>query len=270
MPARYFLATSPVAVSELLGVAEIGADAATIGPRYNIAPGQRVPVVRGVEGLRGDDTRNDDRIALGSSPARPLARTPAYMSLARWGLIPGWSASDDIGVTVSCLSLESIGQRPAGRDAFARRRCLVPADGFFEWKATGHGRRQPMCVRVRSGVAAGPVPFAMAGVWDRWYPRGEDQPGPVVETFAIITVPANEALREFAERMPMILRPEEYAAWLALSEASGDGARAPGRPCDPDLLEVYPVSAMVSSPRNDSPRCIEPWDEAAFGPLSFS
>lgn len=191
------------------------------GPRYNIAPSQGVPVVRLEEGVR-------------------------RMVLVRWGLVPRWAKQPPAPPPINARS-ESAAEKPMFRDAFARRRCLVPASGFYEWRDDGGPRKQPYYIHPRDGA-----PLAFAGLWERWTPpAGEAQ-----ETMAILTTGANAALRALHDRMPVILRPEDWAAWLAPS-AAPEALQALLHPASEDLLVFHPVGHGVNRVANDTAALVE-------------
>jgi len=171
-------------------------------------------------------------------------------ALVRWGLLPSW-AKDPRGFSLLINARgESVLEKPAFRAAMRRRRCLVPADGFYEWPQHG-GAKRPHYIRRRSGG-----PMAFAGLWEIWTgPNGEE-----METAAIVTIGANAALTPFHDRMPVILAPEDFDAWL---DPNIDGPKAMTliRPAPDDLLEVYPVSAAVNRVANDTPELIAPAGE---------
>lgn len=200
-------------------------ETAAFGPRYNIAPSQPVPVVRLASGR--------------APPARELA-WPA------WGLVPSWAKDPAIGNRLINARAETVAEKPAFRGAFRQRRCLVAADGFYEWQAAGR-QRQPYFFHRRDDR-----PFAFAGLWEAW--EGPDHA--VRETCTLLTTAADDLMRPIHDRRPLILAPGDYAAWL-------DPASPPQRlaalllsAADAEL-EVYPVSTLVNNPRHDSPQCIE-------------
>ena len=142
---------------------------------------------------------------------------------------------------------ETVAEKPAYRNAFKQRRCLVPADGFYEWRAEGK-RKQPFFIRLKDGS-----PLAFAGLWERW-----EKPGAApIQSFTIVVTQANEMMRAIHERMPVILHPSVFDAWLDATTPAAE-AQALLRPYDPDAMEAFPVSTRVNSPRNDDPDCIAP------------
>ncbi|HHW41177.1 MAG TPA: SOS response-associated peptidase [Syntrophomonadaceae bacterium] len=188
-------------------------------PRYNIAPGQDVPVITG----------NGQKHAF---------------SLMRWGFVPRWSKDDSAARRLINARAETIDQKPFFRDSFLWRRCLIPADGFYEWKRTGRGK-QPMCIRLPDKPL-----FAFAGIWD--YRTGPEGAG--LSSCCIITTAANEFMREIHDRMPVILADrEQQRAWLDPA-APGDELKKIMRPYQGEMA-AYTVSRLVNSPDFDSPEC---------------
>jgi putative SOS response-associated peptidase YedK len=215
---RFFLSSSS---AEIARAFELRA-APDLPPRYNIAPGQEIALVR-----RG-------------RPERELA-------LLRWGLVPSWARDPKLGARLLNARSESAAERPAFREALRRRRALVPANGFFEWQKARRSSR-PFAVRVRAGSL-----FAMAALWERWRGRG----GESLETCAILTTEANERVRPIHDRMPVILAPEHYAAWLD-PDATEPEIRALLRPCPAEWIDLHPVERLVNDVRRDGPDLIEP------------
>ena len=193
--------------------------------RYNIAPTQNVPVVR----LDPDSGRR--RVAM-----------------LRWGLIPSWADDPTIGNRMINARAETVASKPAFRSAFRRRRCLVLADGFYEWAATGGKAKTPFHFRRRDGR-----PFAFAGLWE----RREKGPQPV-ESCTLITTEPNAVVAPVHDRMPAILRPEHYQQWLDPDEQGADELDALLGPLPDELMEGFTVGRLVNSPSRDDPRCIEP------------
>lgn len=245
MCGRYSLTAAIDVLAELLGLSRVrGSARPQITPRYNIAPLQDVPIVRSTD----DEHR-----------CRELA-------MVRWGLIPSWATEPDIGSrTINCRS-ETADAKPAFRESFLSRRCLVPADGFFEWKTLPDGSRRPMLVRVlsttpgerrASSEPSRPAPFAMAGIWDRWQSRDRSP----IDTVTILTTEANAFMRPIHDRMPVILRPADYEPWLAPlgahDQSSISALKQMCRPIASELLVAHPVGALVNSPRHDDPRCVQ-------------
>ena len=198
-------------------------------PRYNVAPSQDVAVARAAE------------------EGRTLA-------LLRWGLIPAWAKDHAIGHKLINARSETAAEKPSFRSAFRHRRCLIPADGFYEWQRRG-GTRQPWLFGLRDGA-----PMFFAGLWERWtVPEGaaltgslaERSPGDAVETCTILTTAANATVATVHGRMPVILAPDAWDAWLT-------GEEVPLGPYPADVMTAHPVSTHVNRPANDDPRCVEP------------
>src|SRR5262245_39390258 len=192
--------------------------------RYNVAPTQAVLAVRvPAEGAQGE------AVAL------------------RWGLVPHWADDPAIGYRMINARSETVATKPAFRDAFKRRRCLVLADGFFEWEKVG-GRKQPHYFRLRDAT-----PFAFAGLWDHW---GRD--GRVIESYSILTTAANALVRPFHERMPVILAPADFFRWLDPKDRGGPDLQSLLRPFPAETMTTFPVSPRVNAPRHDDPECVLP------------
>ena len=197
-------------------------------PRYNVAPTQPVLAIR-----ESDEGK------------RALVRL-------RWGLVQAWSKGPDSRYSMINARAETVKSKPAYRNAFKHRRCLIPAEGFYEWKA-GKGGKTPFLIRRKGGE-----PFAMAGLWERWH-GGE---GETIESCTIIVTDANDLVQEIHDRMPVILGRENHAAWLDRDTKDADGLLAMLKPADPARWTMHAVSWQVNSPRNDSPDLLEPLDSA--------
>ena len=198
-------------------------------PRYNVLPSQRIAVVRAEEDGR-------------------------RLSMLRWGLIPGWSRDASIGARLINARSETAASKPAFRQAFAHRRCLVPADGYFEWRGP-RGAKQPYFIRRKDGGLC-----TFAALWDRWtVPPGarttgtlsELRPGDSIESVAILTTQANELLAPIHPRIPVLLDADAFEPWFG-------GKPVPLGPYPSAKMTAYPVSTLVNRPSNDDPRCIEP------------
>ena len=217
MCGRYALTSTPAVIAErfhLLWTPEFA-------PHYNIAPGQTIPVVR--EAAQGRE-----------------------LAFLKWGLIPSWAKEASIGMKLINARGETLADKPAFRSAYRQRRCLIPADAFYEWKPVA-GRKQPYCIRLRDEG-----PFGMAGLWEHW----KDPNGQTVESCTIVTVDANAPVAELHDRMPLIVAPGDYDVWLR-----ADSKALP--PAVPEqAMRTYPVSPLVSNVRNDLPACLDPIDEA--------
>jgi putative SOS response-associated peptidase YedK len=226
MCGRYELHSNPVAIALAFGLAW----PPEIHPRYNIAPMQDVPIVR-----------------LNAAGERELMQI-------RWGLVPRWAKDPSIGARMINARAETVAAKPAFQTAFRRHRCLLPADGFYEWRTRGDGARQPLRVGMKDGSV-----FGLAGLYERWLsPEGE-----TLDTCTIITTEANALLRPLHDRMPVIVPREAYEQWLDPTEPDPD-ALLDAFPAD--AMTYWPVSMRVNSVKNDDPACIEPIgsdDEAA-------
>lgn len=193
-----------------------------LAPRYNIAPTEDAAVIR--------------EHAEGGRSLSPL----------RWGLIPSWTDDPSMGNRLINARAESVRLKPAFRDAFHARRCLIPVDGFYEWTKTPQGR-QPYYIRVRGGEV-----YALAGLWEHYE---SDTTGPV-ESFTIITTDANELVNAIHDRMPVILPAEAYDAWLDPANQGAKGLEDLLRPFPSDAMDIYPVSRYVNKPQNKGPECV--------------
>lgn len=230
MCGRYNLGTSSDALQDLFGLERIPA----LEPRYNIAPGQRVLAIR----QRAD----------GSRPADML----------HWGLIPSWARDAAIGYKMINARSETAADKPAFRTAFRRRRCLVPADGFFEWEkipanAGSKPRKQPWHFQWQP-----PQPFAMAALWERW----QDPQGQSIDSCTLLTTRANAEVAPVHHRMPVILAPENYAAWLDHGNRDPLQLQPLLQPLPDGQLNAYAVSTRVNVAANDDPQCIAPLPQA--------
>ena len=159
----------------------------------------------------------------------------------KWGLIPSWAKDPSIGAKLINARSETVTEKPSFREAFKKRRCIIPADGFYEWQRT-RGRKQPYFFRMREEER----PFGFAGIWERW----KDEDGGVVETCSILTTEANELLRPVHDRMPVILHPETYGVWLDADVRAVESLKELLGPYPASEMTAYPVSAQVNSPRN--------------------
>jgi putative SOS response-associated peptidase YedK len=214
---RYVLASPAELIAEHFRLAAVP----DYAPRYNIAPTQVSLVVR--------ETPDGAREAV----------------LLRWGLVPFWAKEPSIGSRLINARAEGLVDKPAFRAAFRRRRCLVPADGFFEWRAVAGRRKQPYYVRPAAGG-----PFAMAGLWEQWRPS---EGGDLIATFTIVTTAANEVLRPIHDRMPVIVAAADYDEWLGSPNPSallGPWAGAE--------LAIVPIGTRVNDVRNDDPAVLAP------------
>lgn len=193
-------------------------------PRYNVAPTQNIPIVREESGKR-------------------------HFALARWGLIPHWAKDTKIGYHTINARAETVTSKPAFRNAFKHRRCLIPADGFYEWEVVpGSKVKQPWFIVLRDRE-----PMAFAGLWEQWRsPEGEE-----LESCSIIVTEANEIMRPIHDRMPVILAPDDWDAWLGTEAKDAGGLQGLLKPYPAEDMTARPVSTKVNSPRNDSVECVE-------------
>ena len=181
-------------------------------------------------------------------PSRPGSARPGKgpeLALLKWGLIPSWAKDSGIGVKLINARAESLAVKPAFRSAYRRRRCLIPANAFFEWKPIA-GRKQPYCVCM-----ADQAPFAMAGLWEHWV----DPSGEALDTCTIITTDANSLVGKLHDRMPAILAPGDYAAWLHAGNAPVQELL---KPFPPESMLAYPVTLRVNNVKNDDAACLAP------------
>ena len=196
-------------------------------PRGNVAPTQAVPAVR-------------------------MEADGRHLAMLRWGLVPGWAKDIGIGYKMINARSETLSSNGAFRAAFRARRCLIPADGFYEWRGKDRGGGKPVKQPYRVTLADG-APFAFAGLWEHWK---NPETGAPMESCAIITTEANRALAPVHRRMPVILPTEAHAAWLDPA-ARGDGWRALLRPYPAERVGVFQVSSAVNSVKNDAPSLTE-------------
>lgn len=205
--------------------AMFGVDKApSLAPRYNIAPSQPVAAAR-VSPEGGN---------------RELAHI-------RWGLLPSWAKDPSASAPMINARAETVSEKPSFRSAFRRRRCLVPADGFYEWGRTP-GRKQPYYIRFRDGR-----PFSIASLWERW--EGPD--GSVLDSCALITTAANDAVSPIHDRMPVILGPKDYDLWLDPAVEAKEALLPLLRAFPAEEMAAFPVGLRVNNPKIDIPACIE-------------
>ena len=222
MCGRFTLKTDPETLTETFpGFTTPAAD--EMGPRYNIAPSQRVAVV----------PNNGDK----------------SVEFFQWGLIPSWAKDPKIGNRMINARAETLAEKPSFRTAYKRRRCLVLTDGFYEWKAEpGSKTKTPFYIRLKSEK-----PFAFAGLWEAWSPNIDDDP---LLSCTIITTSPNALMETIHRRMPVILEPDGYDQWLDPSDQSPRQLEGLLTQYPAEEMEAYPVSRLVNRPSNDSPDCI--------------
>jgi putative SOS response-associated peptidase YedK len=217
MCGRFTLRTSPQAVAKAFGLADLP----LFEPRYNIAPTQNVAAIQLQDGHR-------------------------QLSLLHWGLIPSWADDPSIGNRMINARAEGVADKPSFRSAFKKSRCLVVADGFYEWKKAGKGK-QPYYITLKNEM-----PFAFAGLAEHWH-RGDQ----AIDSCTIITTGPNELMADIHDRMPVILPPEDYDFWLDPEFQGKDKLLSMLRSYSADEMTAYPVSTIVNSPRNEKPECVE-------------
>jgi putative SOS response-associated peptidase YedK len=225
MCGRFALTTSGATLAEEFEVDTTSTKMmSALGPRYNIAPTQPVVAVR-LEPKSGE---------------RELV-------FFQWGFIPAWAKDPKIGARMINARSESVAEKPAFRAAFKRRRCLIPADGFYEWQRQD-GKKQPLYIHSSNNHV-----FAFAGLWETW--QGAD--GSEIDSCTILTTEANDLVRPIHDRMPVIIEPDDYNLWL---EPDPDPKQAYHllRPYPAEKMAVYPVSTRVNSPKYDDLECIAP------------
>jgi putative SOS response-associated peptidase YedK len=174
--------------------------------------------------------------------------------LLRWGLIPNWVKEANPPTKPINATAERVASAPMFRQAYAKRRCIVPVDNFFEWKAIKGGPKQPYAIALKSGK-----PFGIAGIWEGWK---HPQTGEIIRTFCIITCPANELVSEIHDRMPVILPVEAYERWLANIEPD---PRDLLKPFPPELMTMWPISTRVNKPDHDDPAILDPLEQIEGG-----
>jgi putative SOS response-associated peptidase YedK len=206
---------------------DISGELPDLTPSYNVAPTQKIAAV-----------------AANAEGERKLGRL-------QWGLVPRWSTDPEIGSRMINARAETVAEKNSFKSAFRKRRCLIPADGFYEWQKNeaGSGPTQPYYIRLETGT-----PYAFAGLWESW--EGED--GRKIHSTTIITTEANELVGEIHHRMPVILSPESYSTWLDTSIQEPDELMGLLHPYPSEQMEAYPVSTHVNRPSNDDPECVEP------------
>ncbi len=220
MCGRYMIVSNTEALRRLFRFAELP----NLQSRYNVAPTQDVPAIR-----LGDDGQT-------------------HLDMLRWGLVPSWAKEVKIGYKMINARAETVAEKPAFRTAFRKRRCLILADGFYEWRIE-QGGRQPYLIRM-----ADRSPFAFAGLWESWK---NPESGETVESCTIIVTEANELVAQIHDRMPVILAPNDHDPWL-YGDPERDDLRALFGPYPAKIMSASPVSKAVNNVRNDEASLIEP------------
>ena len=234
MCGRYRLSRRKQLVEEYF---DAGSDESEWTPRYNIAPTQPVPVIR-------------------QNPKEPRRE----LSLMRWGLIPSWAKDSSIAAQMINARSETAATKPAFRDPLTSRRCLLPADGFYEWVRSGK-TKQPYCFEVNDGEL-----FAFAGLWDRW----KDPSGQWVKSCSILTTTPNAVTSTVHDRMPVILDRADYDLWLDPGVTNVEAVSEMLKPYDPRMMRCYPVSTRVNHVANDDEGCSTPVELAPVQDQLFS
>lgn len=220
MCGRFSFNQAPETVAKLFQLANVP----QLPARYNIAPTQPVPTV----------------LQIAESQRREF-------QMLRWGLIPSWAKDAKIGSKLINARAETVMEKPSFRSPFRHRRCLILADGFYEWQ-NQEGRKQPFYFKMENGQ-----PFAFAGLWDRW----ESPEGEAIASCTILTTEPNEITCPIHNRMPVILHSEDYDRWLDTSGNPSDLLRSL-RPYESVAMTCYPVNTTVNSPKSDRPECVQP------------
>jgi putative SOS response-associated peptidase YedK len=206
-------------------------------PRYNIAPTQPIPIIR-------------------QNPKTPVRE----LSLLRWGLIPSWAKDSSGAAKMINARSETAGTKPAFRDALKLRRCLIPADGFYEWQKTGK-EKQPYCFEIADGEL-----FAFAGIWDHWRDPNSNSVG----TCSILTTSPNAETSAVHDRMPVILNPDSYDIWLDPGMRDVTTASELLKPYDAQFMRCYPISTRINHVANDDEECSTPVELAQIQNSLFS
>ena len=212
----------------LYGLSDQSFPQSNLRPRFNVAPTDEMPIVRIKDGRR-------------------------EVGLLKWGLVPSSSKDARDAAKLINARAETVAEKPAFRSAFRHRRCLVPADGFYEWKKVTPKEKQPYFITLKDKA-----PFAFAGLYEWWIPRE----GPRLETFSIITCAPNALVAELHDRMPVILGPESWSAWLGEQLLSPDKLKSLLKPFPAERMESWPVDKRVGSVANDDPSLIVPTEPA--------
>lgn len=207
-------------IAERLQISDFSAE---LKPRYNIAPSQKIPVI--------------------------LNQGSYILDFFQWGLIPSWAKDPAIGNKMINARAETIDEKPAFKNLLGRKRCLIPADGFYEWRRSG-AFKQPYRVTLKNNSL-----FSFAGLWDSWI----SPTGRVVNTCTVITTTPNELMETIHNRMPVILTPDQEKLWLDPKITDSQFLKSLLRPYPSDLMTAYEVSKAVNSPRYDLPECVEPF-----------
>ncbi len=218
MCGRFALSQPKEAIASVFDLAQIP----PLEPRYNIAPTQLIPVV-----------------------LYPSAQSEKQLQMFHWGLIPSWAKAPAIGAKLINARAETVSEKPSFKSAFKKRRCLIIADGFYEWQRQD-GKKQPYYFRLQNEQI-----FAFAGLWEHWQSSAEE----TIDSCTILTTEANDLLRPIHDRMPVIIALKDYELWLNPVEKA-ENLQPLLRPYQADLMTSYAVSIKVNNPKNNTPECI--------------
>lgn len=203
---------------------DLSDDAPEVAARYNIAPSNYVAAIRNnKEGLR-------------------------KLGMLHWGLVPHWAKDKKIGYKMINARSETVREKPSFRNAYRRRRCLIPVSGFYEWKKTGD-KKTPYFISMQDADG-----FAFAGLWERWHENDDAEP---LDSVTICTTEANNFMAGIHQRMPVILKPGDYGDWLSRDNSGDDVTYSLLKPWPRDNLQAWPVSTAVNRPQNDRPELVE-------------
>lgn len=225
MCGRYTLFADAIVIADRFYIVNL--DQSLIRPRYNIAPSQNVAAI-----VR-DDNKQENRLGM-----------------LRWGLVPVWAKDMSIGYKMINARSETVHQKPAYKRLLKKRRCLIPATGFFEWKKLD-GRKQPFHIRLKNEEV-----FALAVLWDQWEHEGE-----IVNSCTILTTRQNKLMEDIHNRMPVILTKENEKAWLDRGNDDPEYLQSLLQPYDADEMAAYEVTPSVGSPKNEGPELVEPLNQ---------
>ncbi len=230
MCGRFTLRASASVIAEQFSIFEVP----LLKARFNIAPSQPVPVIRAA-------------VHTTVQTAVQPAASQRQFAFLRWGLIPSWAKDAAIGNRTINARSETAADKPSFRTAVRRRRCLIVADGFYEWRTVGK-RKEPTFIHMRDDR-----PFALAGLWEAW----EGPERSAIESCTILTTEPNELLRSVHDRMPVILAAADYARWLDPAQQKPEAVLPLLRPFPSEPMETYAVTMRVNSPAHDDEECLE-------------
>lgn len=228
MCGRFVAKTDPAKIAALFKVEVLDDTVGDLGENYNVAPSQRIAIVDAPDGVR-------------------------TLDVARWGLLPSWAKEPKIGARMINARAETVDTKPAYRHAFSVKRCLVPADGFYEWRRVGPKLKQPSYFHR----ADSDEPLAFAGLWEVWRDRSVPDAAPI-RTACIVTTGANATMAPVHDRMPVILPRSAWDPWLDPDNHDSAALKALLQPAADDLLDAYPVARAVGNVRNNGPHLLDP------------